>query len=144
LRGWLETVCVRRASEVFVQNDFDRVRALLDDAQRAVDSGCSWGEYRALDEQFHSAIWAASGNARAIELLRSLNDSAILDPTFQLGLEMPTQGNMSIAEHREIVDAIESRDPVVAESAMDRHVNGYLQLLAEQLLGRPRSRSGTP
>ncbi|WP_345411796.1 GntR family transcriptional regulator [Pseudonocardia xishanensis] len=135
LREWMEVLCARRAVANFTEADVGRVREELARASESVEAGCSWLDYRDCDRRFHHALWVASRNQRAIDLLLSLHDAAILDPSFQKGPDMPQQGRTSIQEHKAILDAIEARDVEAAEAATIAHARSYRTALADRLFG---------
>jgi DNA-binding GntR family transcriptional regulator len=138
LREWLEVSCVRRAMSDLSDAQIADMRANLNRASEAVEAGCNWLDYREHDRRFHASLWEASGNKRAIEVLGSLHDAVILDPTYQQGPEMPLQGRISIREHTAILDAIAARDSETAERRVVDHARAYRAALAERIFPKGR------
>jgi DNA-binding GntR family transcriptional regulator len=135
MRECLEEVCVRRAARQMTDSELERVAQAIEDAKAAVEGGCTWLHYRALDREFHSQLWQASRNDRMIAYLDSLHDAAILDLTFQRVLGMPEQGWRSIKEHTAIYEAILARDAQAAVEVSALHHRSYQKVLAAQILG---------
>lgn len=74
----------------------------------------------ALDETMHRLILEASGHAGVWDLIASVK--AQLDRVRYLSLEDQAWLTMIFRQHREIVAAIATHDPVRAESAMQQHL----------------------
>jgi len=73
-----------------------------------------------LDEALHAAIFMATNAPRAMRLLDAAR--APLDRPRRLGLPEPGRPEATFAEHRRLVDAIQSRDPEFAAAAMRAHL----------------------
>lgn len=75
----------------------------------------------AIDQNFHAAVAQATRNSILEQLLRGLHDRArrfyYISWNFDSGLEVDT-----MAEHRDVVDAIIRRRPDDAEAAMRNHI----------------------
>jgi DNA-binding GntR family transcriptional regulator len=73
-----------------------------------------------LNRRFHQAIYEAAHNRYLMQTLESLNDSFVLlrSSTFRL----PHRGRNSDEERRRIIDAIEKRDPELAEKEAREHI----------------------
>jgi DNA-binding GntR family transcriptional regulator len=86
----------------------------------AVDAA-DWPRAFALDVEFHMAIVAASGSARALAwlsgLLRDLRLAHLVAPAFNRQAFVD-----SAAQHGEIVAAMEAGDAAAARAAMRRHL----------------------
>lgn len=80
---------------------------------------------------FHEAIYEAAHNRYLVRMMEDLNDSlaTLPDTTFAL----PGRTEAACAEHRAIVEAIELRNPVLAEVAARAHIanalDGRLKML---------------
>jgi DNA-binding FadR family transcriptional regulator len=85
-----------------------------------------------LDVRFHEAVAMASGNPVLVSLHHSLTSLGYR--TRRASAEIPGAVERALAWHREIVDALRSGDPLVAEAAMRLHlhqVRSELTSLAE-------------
>jgi DNA-binding GntR family transcriptional regulator len=74
----------------------------------------------ALNRRFHQAIYEAAHNRYLLQTLENLHDSFALlhSTTFRL----PNRRKESDGEHRNIIAAIEKRDPDMAERAAREHI----------------------
>ncbi len=72
---------------------------------------------------FHYKIAASSGNQWLIDLLGS-ELYQLLRMCRRRSSQMPDRPNKALEEHKQIVRAIENRDPELAELLMRRHISG--------------------
>jgi len=83
---------------------------LLDDPGKLADH----------NRRFHEAIYFCSHNRYILKMLEYIQTAMLLlQPAGRVGSD---RRETALLEHRAIVDAIESRDPAAAESAMRNHV----------------------
>jgi len=89
-------------------------------------------EFIRIDREFHEYLSWLSRHRRLATLLQNLSDHMI-----RLGIAAVTQegrSELTLAEHRAILDALTSRDRTAAVSAMTAHLqNTQLAILASQL-----------
>jgi DNA-binding GntR family transcriptional regulator len=85
------------------------------------------------DRRFHQLIVETLGNPRVTRSLAALRDAARLGWT-----AAPDDATRLDHEHREILSAIERRDPEAAAAEMERHILRTGTLQQERLLGHPR------
>ncbi|WP_432989600.1 GntR family transcriptional regulator [Dactylosporangium sp. CA-233914] len=135
VREVMEVLCVQRAVQYMTDADVERLASTIEAARHAVETGCTWLDYRAFDRRFHEQLWTASRNKRIIAYLDSLHDASILDLTFQRGIDMPAQGQTSIREHTAIYEAIAARDADAAAAAASQHARSYQKVLTAQIIG---------
>lgn len=84
-----------------------------------------------LNNQFHRAVLAASGNSRLVTLMDAIIQVPLVLRTFSL--YTPEALHRSLAHHHELVAALQARDPQWAESVMRSHVRSAWNTL------RPRA-----
>jgi DNA-binding GntR family transcriptional regulator len=85
------------------------------------------------NERFHSALYGAAHNRYLLQTLNALRDArALLGPSTLLNAPRSVQAH---AEHREIVAAIEARDPAGAESAARAHIRAAQRERLRKLAG---------
>lgn len=112
-----ELEMARRAAERHKASDVAALRAIIDRQEAAFGNP---QEFRLIDGRFHREIAALSGNpiwpALSDALFRWLND-------FHVDLvAVPGKEKITLAEHREIVDAIASGNPETAATVMRNHL----------------------
>jgi len=78
-----------------------------------------------LDTAFHALIYTATGSRMLSEILSELHKKAKLYRKISLGTG--GRAERSIQEHREILEAIASRDPKAAERLTQNHVKKALE-----------------
>jgi DNA-binding GntR family transcriptional regulator len=84
-----------------------------------------------LDQQIHRHIYQATRNTFLQAMLEeSFNLSLRI---WFLGLDRGVRLKEAVEEHRQLLDAIVSRDPDRAESVMRRHVTGFEQAIRKVL-----------
>lgn len=84
-------------------------------------------DFSIANEEFHRAIWAASGSAKLEGLLSQL--WAGLPP--HIPVLLPEQKDNSIIEHEEIVNAIRNKDGEKARKAMQNHLQRRAKILRD-------------
>jgi len=119
VRALLEPHAAGRAAQLAT----DRQRHLIaktEQAMASVDhsSGAGYQKFALLDAHFHQLIAEASGNSIISETLERLHVHLHL---FRLRKDSGIADH-ALAEHRLIVQAIESGDEMVAEAAMRSHI----------------------
>lgn len=116
----LNGALVRRASERRSATDVDTLRQ-LNDAMHAmpVELAGSW-EAAAANRRFHEATWEIARDRTLQALVRQLNDQLDLWPGTTLNA--PGRWVESLAEHDQLIDAIEGRDADGAEAIATRHL----------------------
>jgi len=84
----------------------------------------TWDDYEAWDDKMHRAIAAAADNLLLLTLFDQLNQvrRAVAWNSVIRKTPRPPRGHSSFAEHDNIVDAIEARNPSLAHDAMRRHL----------------------
>ncbi|TDE09872.1 GntR family transcriptional regulator [Jiangella asiatica] len=127
VREALEGLACRLASQRMGADDVAGLRELVAEHTAAVEAGDVELHYD-LDMRFHARVRELAGNTRLTAQLELLQH--------QIRLAMYTThrspGGMPLAvtEHRRIVDALESGDPVLAEAAGRSHVSRLLRDLS--------------
>ena len=137
LREALEGLAVRRACEVMELDDVDYLRLLLMRQRRAAEEGRE-DDFIDLDEEFHLKI--AEG-ARLPILYGLLGRLRGFVRVVRLGSHRPPSILAQVvAEHEEIVDALERRDAAGALAALAEHLYKSDYAIAEETSGRRRAR----
>ncbi|MFF2506957.1 FadR/GntR family transcriptional regulator [Streptomyces sp. NPDC058067] len=116
-REALETKLAELAAERRTDEDLAALRDALD--RMAADIG-EGGHGVEGDRLFHAAVTAAAHSALLAEFMRSIADQVTESRTESL--RQPRRPARSLAQHRAILDAIETGRPAQAAAAMRRHV----------------------
>jgi DNA-binding GntR family transcriptional regulator len=138
----MEAMLIRRALEGMVtQNAAERLpekslRALtsnLVEQEAAVAKGDRRGFY-ALDLAFHEILVQGLGLARVADVIES--SRANVDRVRRL-LSSPRRHAVTLSEHRDILAAVASGDPVAARHAMEAHLDAVMAELEQFSAERP-------
>lgn len=116
----LEPAIAREAAINASDDNAIRLRLAMEKAQAATD----WDEYETRDDAFHRTVAEATNNALLLALFDQLNQvrRAVAWNTVVRGTPRPSPDHNSFAEHRQITEAIETRDAPAAHAAMRDHL----------------------
>lgn len=130
-----ETQFLRTAIELEIARaltlDSDKMKVAtarrLLDQQRDALGRCDLTAFIQLDRQFHASLARAAGHAGLWDLVRMR--SGHLDRLRQLHLPSPGKGQAIMADHREILSAIDSGKEEAVRKAVRKHLSGTLQAI---------------
>lgn len=131
IREEIESLASRRVAAAGVGADFIDHLGQLVERQRACIQADDIEGYGDLDVEFHSSIWRASGNARLVGILETLAGQVRMGNN--ISARSPGRADSSLAEHADIIDAIQRGDAEAAEAATRVHVGRAKAALAELL-----------
>jgi len=121
VRVEMEGYAARLAAERAGASDRAAMEALMAELE-TIDESDVRGLMR-LDQQIHRQVYQATRNAFLQAMLEeSFNLSLRI---WFLGLDRGVRLKEAVEEHRQLLDAIVSRDPKKAESVMRQHVAGF-------------------
>lgn len=131
VRGALEGMAARLAAQNASDEDLARLSEIIERGRSAVGTEKA-DEMPRLHEDFHLTLGRAAGNSYLMELLAPL--PARIE--WIHATEIRERANLSWPEHAEIVEAVRSRDPDLAEQLTRRHVSSaakdFVSILAER------------
>jgi DNA-binding GntR family transcriptional regulator len=137
LREALEGVAIRRACEVMRLEDVDQLHVLLRRMRRAAEDGRE-EDFVDLDEEFHLEIAEGAQLPILYSLLSQLRGFIRVA---RLGSRRPPAVlKQVVAEHEEIVDALEHRDAETALEALVEHLHKSDYAIDEKPRKRERVR----
>jgi GntR family transcriptional regulator, transcriptional repressor for pyruvate dehydrogenase complex len=113
----------------------------LEEAMRRMDSASSVEELVEADDEFHSIVATATGNAALAALLQNLSNRTLRARIWR-GLAESGALDRTKASHHAIYHAMSNRDPELARAVATMHiaeVEAWFQRLAEQDDGGPTS-----
>ena len=129
VREALERIAVAHACRDLGEDDFDHLRTLLRRQRRAAEAGRA-DVFIDLDEELHLTLAERSGLRLVPRVLRQLRGFVRLmqrntrrDPGYLLRV---------LAEHEELVDALETRDESAAIAALHSHLHTSEYVIADQ------------
>lgn len=134
VREALEGMACRQAAEEMPQEEIDKLRILLDEHEDSVDrlDGRSYFQKEG-DLDFHYRIVKGSRNGKLRELLGGDLYHLVRMYRYQFSVSS-SRPKRALKEHRQIVDAIEARDPELAEMLMRRHISNARRNIESKLV----------
>jgi len=122
IRRALEGEVVEEAARRFGPEDREALRRNLDEAIAAAEAG-DRSLFYALDVAFHAYFTQKLGLLRSAELLDALR--VHLERVRRLLLAPAGRINATIAEHKAIIEGLQSGDPALARRSMEAHMNEF-------------------
>ncbi|WP_298329974.1 GntR family transcriptional regulator [Haloactinopolyspora sp.] len=130
IREVLEGLAARLAATQITDTEIAELRSLIAEHAAAVEAGDVEQHYE-LDVRFHRRIHEIAGNATLTGQLERLQQQVRL--AMYTTHRSPGGMPQALAEHRRIVDSLESRDSALAEAAGRSHISRLLRdLVAAQ------------
>jgi DNA-binding GntR family transcriptional regulator len=131
IRGALEAVAAARTAERFEKSWAPPLEALLDEMR----DGPPAARYIALNQRFHTELYAYSQRPRLVEMIAGLRDasSAYLH-IYRAAADFPVK--RLDAEHRRILAACVARDAAAAAAATREHLENTVEHVASRLEGQ--------
>lgn len=126
----IEVMVARQAAARITEADKKALRAIEADLRSAVKHGDDLGYSRA-NGALHREIQRIAGNATATRILSTLR-SHLMRLQYRVIL-LPGRPQSSLAEHKQIVDAICAGDANAAEKAMRKHLTSFTALLQQAI-----------
>ena len=128
IRESLEILAVRECLERAADEEISRLDELMEDYERAITSGTRQ-EASDLDSRFHMSIAEMSKNRKLIRFIAEIGDFMCLARTKERPDLTPEEKEISIRQHRAILDAIRKRDVDRAVKAMRTNILGMKRKL---------------
>jgi DNA-binding GntR family transcriptional regulator len=122
IRELMEGLAARQAAERMTDAEVAALRATLDTHETMIEQAQGQAYYQAEgDYDFHHRIATGSRNTKLTQML--LGDLYYMVRMYRYRLSTSSgRPHMALSEHRNIVDAIASRDGELAEFLMKRHI----------------------
>jgi DNA-binding GntR family transcriptional regulator len=130
VRALIEPHAARRAATRIGPDELARLREICAAAEaRGADDDAAVEDQVALNEEFHRIVVTAAGSPRLEAALRAV---AGIPRAFRAAFwHDDGQREQSLFCHRQIVHALEHRQPRLAENVMRMHIVGAIEFLAE-------------
>ncbi len=123
VREAIECAVAREATRRADPRALAEVRALLDEAARALEAG-DGERFFELDEEFHQRLATAAGRPNSWNVVEE--QKAQMDRVRYLDMNDAIPMKTVLAQHREILEAVENGDDRAAEAAMRVHLTEIL------------------
>ena len=132
LRLAVEPAAIKLAAERASAQDIAQAELAYEGMRRAVEQG---GDYVSFDLRFHQGLLRASGNRMLVQMSKALG--ALLRTSFVLSTRKKDGPRESLPLHRAVLDAVIARNPLKAERAILKLIEGAHQDI-ELVLGSRR------
>lgn len=135
MRAALESLAAERAAAADSPGLPEALDKAVGDQVEAARSGSSM-DFCEADQRFHALVHAAAGNRRLTKTLASLSAQMEIN-LVEVSLSEALM-ELSIREHRRIVDALRAKSPDRAAMEMRAHISATRDRTAERLRARTR------
>lgn len=136
LRVAVESEIVRRIAVAGATEDLiGRLRSLLRMQAALVDDTQQYLMFNEIDERFHKTLFGAVDQIGLYDLVHSKSGHLARVQR----LDLPKEGKMRdiLSKHTAIVDAIEARNPELAQESMRTHLSGSVSRIEASLAENP-------
>jgi len=116
-RRLIEVHCAGLAAQRASDEEITQIRATLDDGEVAVEDN-DQAALAAMDEAFHVAVAAASGNRTLAKMVVALHHQTARYWLYAMRGPAPADGIAALNEHRALADTIAAHDPERARAEM--------------------------
>lgn len=127
-RSALESLIASQAAANAGAEDHEDLQRIIADMDSAVSEGDS-SAYSDLNRLLHRRLCEVSGHRIAGELVANLRNRAA-HHQYRLAV-MPGRPDVSLGQHRAIVDAVVAGDPEAASEAMRAHLQSVIDVLRQ-------------
>ncbi|MFT7292021.1 MAG: DNA-binding GntR family transcriptional regulator [Marinobacter psychrophilus] len=133
IRELMEGLAARQAAERMTDAEIAALRATLDTHETMIEQAQGQAYYQAEgDYDFHHRIATGSRNTKLTQML--LGDLYYMVRMYRYRLSTSAgRPHMALGEHRNIVDAIASRDGELAEFLMKRHIHAARKNIEQKI-----------
>jgi len=139
IREVLDGLAARLAAGRVSSTDLTKLNLLMDMMRDAVKAG-HWEGMVQANIKFHDVLHQAAGNERLRHLTRNLLDFVRRFSTEAFASQ--ERAAAVLAEHEEIIRAMEAHDPDLAEKVARRHVESAREFMAGRYLSQSMSDGG--
>lgn len=123
-RSLIEIHCAGLAATHASADDIAAIRATLDAGEKAVADNDA-AALAAMDEAFHVAVAAASGNRTLAKMVVTLHHQTARYWLYHMQAPSPEESLQALAEHRAVADAIAARDVERARVLMEKTLGDF-------------------
>jgi DNA-binding GntR family transcriptional regulator len=136
IRTALEVLAVRRALPTLTEAEVESARQSLDEVRLRFERGDAEAGERWLkvDREFHQLLAHTAQNRRLSGLLAGLQAQIAVFQVY--GTHVRQINLLSLEHHQAILAALETRDGLTAERAMERHIQEVKRLMLAEFASR--------
>lgn len=128
IRIILETYAIRRSCDLVTDRDIEELESILDKITSAVDNDND-GDFGVFDGLLHKKLGSISGNKQAMYFINEVEDLSVYSRKMDVFADYKYVTEVSIDQHREIIEALKSRDKERAAYAVEINIKQALKRL---------------
>ena len=130
IRAALEALAAGLAAERMTDEELEEMERLLVEKVEAISSN-DMDKLVDVDTKFHEAIYRASRNQRLFAIINNLREQ--IQRFRSTSLSYPGRMQQSMQEHRDIVEAIQSRDVQLSRQLAQEHIENAEQSMIDSI-----------
>jgi len=130
IRAALEGLAAGLAAERITEEELEEMERLLVEKADAI-ARKDMDKLIEVDTKFHEAIYKSSRNTRLAGIINNLREQ--IQRYRAASLSFPGRMKQSLEEHREIVEAIQSRDVQLARKTAEEHIENAENSIIESI-----------
>lgn len=130
IRIRIESLAARWAAENITPDELDKLREIVDLQTFYVERGDTLQVW-SLDNRFHGLIFAACRSRMLRDTLSSLHRH--IQRSRELSVKTAGRAALSVAEHRQILEAIAAHDADLAEACTSRHITMAMKNVSDHI-----------
>lgn len=130
IRTALEALAAGLAAERITDEELEEMERLLVEKGEAIKSS-DMDKLVEVDTKFHEAIYHASRNQRLFAIINNLREQ--IQRYRSTSLSYPGRMWQSLQEHRDIVEAIQSRDILLSKQLAQEHIENAEQSMIDSI-----------
>jgi DNA-binding GntR family transcriptional regulator len=125
-----ECYCARLAADRADDSELQQLQDIVDASDKVTEKR-NVEQMMLLDREFHDTLARAAKNAVLADVLRNLHERSLR--FWFISLRDPDHHRNVLAQHRAIVNALQSRQPEAAEAAMRDHILAFQRNVTRQV-----------
>lgn len=119
IRASLEGLASSLAAQKATKEDLQGLKELLKEMENASVSRNS-DSLNEIHDQFHKMLFDIADSPRLVQMINSLSD--YINRFMKAGYSIPGRSSAAMQEHRELLESIEAKDSLRAETIAGKHV----------------------
>lgn len=132
IRVILETYAIRKCCDLVKESDIKELEAILEKITESVDDD-DYGDFGIYDGMLHKKIGSISGNKQAMSFIDEVEDLSVYSRKMDVFADYKYVTEVSIDQHREIIEALKARDKERAAYAVEINIKQALKRLNDYL-----------
>jgi DNA-binding GntR family transcriptional regulator len=125
-----ECYCARLAADRADDTELQKLQEIVESSEKSMENR-NVEQMMLLDREFHDTLARAAKNSVLADVLRNLHERSLR--FWFISLRAADHHRDVLAQHRAIVEALQSRQPDAAEAAMRDHILAFQRNVTRQV-----------